>query len=83
MPLSEGRIEPSDGNLQCCYHGWRFDGSGSCVAIPAVQQTGDEQAHRQACSNSQACVPSYPVQVNGPLMSGCKWPCGLKDYVNS
>ena len=71
VPLSEGRIEPSDGNLQCCYHGWRFDGSGSCVAIPAVQQAGDEHAHRQACSSSQAFVPSYPVQVSGPAMSSC------------
>jgi nitrite reductase/ring-hydroxylating ferredoxin subunit len=27
-PLSEGRVEPSDGTLQCVYHGWRFDAAG-------------------------------------------------------
>lgn len=33
-PLSLGR---SDGMaLTCGYHGWRFDGSGACMAIPAL-----------------------------------------------
>lgn len=31
-PLSEGRL--IDGNLECGYHGWRFDGSGQCVSVP-------------------------------------------------
>ncbi len=32
MPLSEGRF---DGNeVECCYHGWRFDTTGRCTAIP-------------------------------------------------
>lgn len=30
--LSQGWIE--DRTLVCPYHGWRFDGSGACVAIP-------------------------------------------------
>ena len=30
--LSEGRI--LDGQLQCAFHGLRFDGTGSCVLIP-------------------------------------------------
>lgn len=32
--LSMGRCV--DGTLQCPYHGWRFDGAGACVAIPAL-----------------------------------------------
>lgn len=33
-PLSLGRITP-DGQLQCGYHGWTYDGlSGRCTAIP-------------------------------------------------
>jgi phenylpropionate dioxygenase-like ring-hydroxylating dioxygenase large terminal subunit len=31
-PLSEGKI--IDGNIECPYHGWRFDGAGRCTAIP-------------------------------------------------
>ncbi|CAK9204993.1 unnamed protein product [Sphagnum jensenii] len=32
--LSEGQI--MDGNLECLYHGWQFDGSGTCVKIPQL-----------------------------------------------
>jgi phenylpropionate dioxygenase-like ring-hydroxylating dioxygenase large terminal subunit len=33
-PLSLGHCEADV--LQCAYHGWRFDGSGACVEIPAL-----------------------------------------------
>jgi vanillate O-demethylase monooxygenase subunit len=33
-PLSAGTV--IDGELQCGYHGWRFDGRGACTAIPAL-----------------------------------------------
>ncbi len=32
--LSLGRT--CDGQIECPYHGWRFDGDGRCVAIPAL-----------------------------------------------
>lgn len=32
--LSLGRV--CDGQLECAYHGWRFEGSGRCVRIPAL-----------------------------------------------
>lgn len=38
-PLSEGRIDPW-GRLQCVYHGWCFDGSGSCKYIPQAPDDG-------------------------------------------
>lgn len=31
-PLSQGRV--AEGALECPYHGWRFDASGRCVAVP-------------------------------------------------
>ncbi len=34
--LSLGRV--SRGQLECLYHGWRFEGSGQCVAVPAVPE---------------------------------------------
>jgi phenylpropionate dioxygenase-like ring-hydroxylating dioxygenase large terminal subunit len=37
-PLSAGRVE--DGHLTCAYHGWSFDGSGTCRALPAVGPGG-------------------------------------------
>jgi phenylpropionate dioxygenase-like ring-hydroxylating dioxygenase large terminal subunit len=33
-PLTLGHCE--DGVLQCAYHGWRFDGDGRCIEIPAL-----------------------------------------------
>ena len=33
-PLSLGRIR--DGLLECRYHGWRFDGEGTCRAVPGL-----------------------------------------------
>jgi phenylpropionate dioxygenase-like ring-hydroxylating dioxygenase large terminal subunit len=35
IPLSYGRFDGK--NLECSYHGWRFDGcSGQCVEIPSL-----------------------------------------------
>ena len=34
MPLSCGKILP-DGNLQCAYHGFTYNGNGQCVMIPS------------------------------------------------
>lgn len=34
VPLSMGRVR--NGELECAYHGWRFDGTGSCVAVPGL-----------------------------------------------
>ena len=61
-PLSQGRIEPSDGTLQCSYHGWRFDGSGAAAAIPQAAYDS-AQAERTSLASKRSCVASYPVQV--------------------
>ncbi len=34
VPLSLGRIQ--QGQLECGYHGWRFDGQGHCQKIPGL-----------------------------------------------
>ena len=45
--LSRGRVE--GGQLQCAYHGWRFDAAGRCVAIPALPEFTPPGSHR-ACA---------------------------------
>ncbi len=35
VPLSEGTVRK--GELQCGYHGWRFDGTGTCTAVPGLE----------------------------------------------
>src|SRR5690242_16574149 len=33
-PLTAGRVR--SGQLECAYHGWRYDGGGACVAVPGL-----------------------------------------------
>ncbi len=50
-PLSIGTV--CDGQLQCAYHGWRFDGSGACRLVPGlVGDVADRRARR---------VDTYPT----------------------
>jgi phenylpropionate dioxygenase-like ring-hydroxylating dioxygenase large terminal subunit len=36
VPLSLGRCR--DGELECGYHGWRFDGAGQCTFVPGLAE---------------------------------------------
>ncbi len=53
--LSAGRV--LDGQLQCAFHGLRFDRSGKCALIPWEP---DDSASRQ-----DVCVQSYPAKELG------------------
>ena len=57
-PFAEGKIWP-DGNLCCSYHGWRFDGSGSCKAIP---QADSAEQEARAAASPRACAVAYPIK---------------------
>jgi phenylpropionate dioxygenase-like ring-hydroxylating dioxygenase large terminal subunit len=59
MPLSAGHF---DGNeIECCYHGWRFDTSGRCTAIPSL-------VPGQAFAPGRIHTRSYPTrEVQGNL----------------
>ena len=45
-PLTAGRIRA--GELECAYHGWRFDGSGTCRAVPGLATPPEARATRAA-----------------------------------
>ncbi|XP_072985901.1 pheophorbide a oxygenase, chloroplastic [Typha latifolia] len=63
-PLSEGRID-ENGCLQCSYHGWSFDGTGSCVQIPQAASEGPEA---RAVRSPRACVIKFPTLVSQGLL---------------
>ncbi|CAA6655462.1 unnamed protein product [Spirodela intermedia] len=63
-PLSEGRID-EDGWLQCSYHGWSFDGAGSCKRIPQAAAEGPEA---RAVNSPRACVAKLPSMVSQGLL---------------
>ncbi|CAN0911018.1 Protochlorophyllide-dependent translocon component 52, chloroplastic [Linum grandiflorum] len=74
-PLSEGRIDQS-GRLQCVYHGWCFDGSGSCKLIPQAPTDGPP-VH----TNKRACVATtYPTIVHHDIL--WFWPNSDPQYRN-
>lgn len=60
-PLSEGRINES-GQLECPYHGWAFDGTGACQAIPQLPEESE------AAQSERACAASLPTQVRQGLL---------------
>jgi phenylpropionate dioxygenase-like ring-hydroxylating dioxygenase large terminal subunit len=59
MPLSAGHFDGTE--IECCYHGWRFDTSGRCTAIPSL-------VPGQAFTHDRIHTRSYPVrEVQGNL----------------
>ncbi|MBP0020082.1 MAG: aromatic ring-hydroxylating dioxygenase subunit alpha [Cyanobacteria bacterium SBLK] len=59
IPLSCGRFDGTE--VECCYHGWRFDGEGNCTAIPALVEG-------QTLDLKRFGVQSYPVkEVQGNI----------------
>jgi phenylpropionate dioxygenase-like ring-hydroxylating dioxygenase large terminal subunit len=53
MPLSEGRFD--GGEIECCYHGWRFTTEGRCTAIPSL-------IAGQQFDLTQVTVAAYPAE---------------------
>ena len=59
MPLSAGRFDGRE--VECCYHGWRFDTGGQCTSIPSL-------VPGQTFSPARIRVRSYPVrEVQGNI----------------
>lgn len=63
-PLSEGRLD-ENGHLQCSYHGWSFDGCGSCTRIPQAASEGPEA---RAVKSPRACATRFPTLVSQGLL---------------
>jgi phenylpropionate dioxygenase-like ring-hydroxylating dioxygenase large terminal subunit len=53
MPLNAGDFDGRE--IECCYHGWRFDTTGRCIAIPAL-------VPGQSFSPNRVRVRRYPVR---------------------
>ncbi|MGC4001081.1 MAG: aromatic ring-hydroxylating dioxygenase subunit alpha [Anaeromyxobacter sp.] len=56
-PLSAGRVR--GGELECPYHGWRFDGRGGCLAVPGLEappSAGAVRAEAFACAEQDGYV---------------------------
>jgi len=59
IPLSHGRFDGRE--IECCYHGWRFDTGGQCTAIPSLSDD-------RRLNLARICVHRYPCrEVQGNL----------------
>ena len=75
-PLSAGRVV--QGNIQCHYHGWQFDGAGACKAVPGLCGEPDHPARRVpsfACRESQGWVWVYSEPDVEPGFGPYEIPC--------
>jgi phenylpropionate dioxygenase-like ring-hydroxylating dioxygenase large terminal subunit len=74
-PLSAGRRQ--DGLLECGYHGWRFDGSGACRAVPGLAgPTGREgrAATAFAATEQDGFVWVYSTPDAAPVREPYRFP---------
>ena len=75
-PLSAGRIV--EGNIECHYHGWQFDGRGACKAVPGLCGEAGHPARRVAsfaCRDSQGWIWVYSESDVDPESEPYEIPC--------
>lgn len=79
VPLSIARIR--DGLLECRYHGWRFDASGTCRAIPGLCHEGEDPGKRARAVDAYPTVERdgfvwvYPDRDSEPPPEPFRFPC--------
>jgi phenylpropionate dioxygenase-like ring-hydroxylating dioxygenase large terminal subunit len=67
-----------EGNIQCHYHGWEFDGAGACKAVPGLCGEPDHPGRRVpsfACRESQGWVWVYSEANVDPDCEPYEIPC--------
>jgi phenylpropionate dioxygenase-like ring-hydroxylating dioxygenase large terminal subunit len=68
-PLSEGRIDREKNRIECSYHGWSFDSTGSCKHIPQIDDgsnvdvDGDTDQERSSSGSRGTSSSSAPLRA--------------------
>lgn len=60
-PLSLGRVDPKSNCIECSYHGWQFDSTGTLQSIPQLENGHDLRSDKRS-------VVSYPTHLTGDLL---------------
>lgn len=77
-PLSQGRVDPNSGCIECPYHGWAFETDGSLKILPQLE----EGRTIDAATGGNGGATSLPVHAAGDLLfvflptevTGESWP---------
>ncbi len=75
-PLSAGRIV--DGHVECHYHGWQFDGRGTCKAVPGLCGDPEHPARHvpsYTCREAQGWIWIYSEPDVEPKNAPYEIPC--------
>jgi phenylpropionate dioxygenase-like ring-hydroxylating dioxygenase large terminal subunit len=83
VPLSGGKV--CGDALVCPYHGWSFDASGRCVAVPGVRGETGAPATRVAVTCKHGLLwanladdplplPDLPAEIGDTALDGFWWP---------
>ena len=64
--------------VECSYHGWAFQGNGSCVRIP---QATLELQQRTIASNPKCHVQSYSTRICRNVIFAWLWPEDCLQYM--
>ena len=86
IPLRYGRFDGE--TVQCCYHGWRFDETGVCVAIPSMREDQSVDLAKIRCG-AYACVERqglvwiyFPHEAETPVEGGFPEPPRLPIFAD-
>jgi phenylpropionate dioxygenase-like ring-hydroxylating dioxygenase large terminal subunit len=74
-PLTAGRVRR--GELQCAYHGWRFDAGGACVGVPGLATPPEARATRATafpCLEQDGYVWVYSTSGAEPRRAPFRFP---------
>ncbi len=67
VPLSTGRVTP-EGQIECRYHGWQFDGAGRCVEVPGLVDGPADLRARCVASRPTCELDGYVWVAGGPAV---------------
>lgn len=74
-PLTAGLVR--GGQIECAYHGWRYDEAGSCLAVPGLGAPPHARAKRaaaHACREQDGYVWVYSTPGVDPLGDPFRFP---------
>ena len=63
-PLSLGPV--IDGQIQCAYHGWTFDGRGSCQKMPSTRYMKGIKVRSLPCVEAEGVIQVWPCEDSVP-----------------
>jgi len=67
-PLSQGRVDPDTGCIECPYHGWQFEADGSIAKLPQSDTVNSTSEMLKDRFGTKANAQALPVHLNGDLI---------------